>query len=320
MNPASPPGRPRSAVRQVDIGASETGQRIDNFLAKHLKGVPKSHIYRILREGQVRVNRGRIKADYRLQTGDTVRIPPLRLAEEGAPVRPPDSILQRLRSAILYEDDALLILNKPSGLAVHAGSQLPFGVIECLRALRPEAPFLELAHRLDRETSGCLILAKQRPALLQVHQLLKAGALEKRYLLLAAGKWQGGAREVRAALEKNAVRSGERMVQVSDSGRYALTRFQPVDRFRAATLLEALLDTGRTHQIRVHAAHIGHPLAGDDKYGDSDFNRLMAGYGLKRLFLHAQSVGFTLPGGISIDVSTPLSDDLKQVLDRLVTA
>ena len=318
MNPASPPGRPRSAVRQVDIGASETGQRIDNFLAKHLKGVPKSHIYRILREGQVRVNRGRIKADYRLQTGDTVRIPPVRMAEEGAPVRPPDSVLQRLRAAILYEDEALLILNKPSGLAVHAGSQLPFGVIECLRALRPDAPFLELAHRLDRETSGCLILAKQRPALLQVQQLLKTGAVEKRYLLLAAGKWQGGAREVRAALEKNAVRGGERMVQVSDSGRHALTRFRPVDRFRTATLLEALLDTGRTHQIRVHAAHIGHPLAGDDKYGDSDFNRLMAGYGLKRLFLHAQSVAFTLPGGPSIDVSTPLSDDLKQVLDRLV--
>jgi len=317
MNQGPVQGRARTAVRQVEIGDGESGQRIDNFLAKHLKGVPKSHIYRILREGQVRVNRGRIKPDYKLQTGDTVRIPPVRVAEEGAPMRLPDTVLNRLRESILYEDDALLILDKPSGLAVHAGSNLPFGVIEALRALRPEAPFLELAHRLDRDTSGCLILAKQRPALLHLHGLLKNGNIEKRYLLLVAGKWQGGAREVSAALDKNAVRGGERMVQVSDTGRVAVTRFRPVERYKEATLLEALLDTGRTHQIRVHAAHIGHPLAGDDKYGDADFNRRMAGFGLKRLFLHAQSVSFAMPGGKAIDVSTPLSADLKQVLDGL---
>ncbi len=317
MNQGPELGRARTAVRQVEIGAGECGQRIDNFLAKHLKGVPKSHIYRILREGQVRVNRGRIKPDYKLQTGDTVRIPPVRTPEEGAPMRLPDAVLNRLRESILYEDDALLILDKPSGLAVHAGSNLPFGVIEALRALRPEAPFLELAHRLDRDTSGCLILAKQRPALLHLHGLLKNGAIEKRYLLLVAGQWQGGAREVRAALDKNAVRGGERVVQVSDTGREAVTRFRPVERFKEATLLEALLDTGRTHQIRVHAAHIGHSLAGDDKYGNTDFNRRMSEFGLKRLFLHAQSVSFAMPGGKAIAVSTPLSVDLKQVLDGL---
>lgn len=317
MNQGPVQGRARTAVRQVEIGDGESGQRIDNFLAKHLKGVPKSHIYRILREGQVRVNRGRIKPDYKLQTGDTVRIPPVRTPEEGAPMRLPDAVLNRVRASILYEDDALLILDKPSGLAVHAGSNLPFGVIEALRALRPDAPFLELAHRLDRDTSGCLILAKQRPALLHLHNLLKNGAIEKRYLLLVAGQWQGGTREVRAALDKNAVRGGERVVQVSDTGRVAVTRFRPVERYKEATLLEALLDTGRTHQIRVHAAHIGHPLAGDDKYGDADFNRRMGGVGLKRLFLHAQSVSFVMPSGKAIDVSTPLSADLKQVLDGL---
>ena len=317
MNQGPAQGRPRTAVRQVEIGAGESGQRIDNFLTKHLKGVPKSHIYRILRDGQVRVNGGRIKPAYRLQGGDTVRIPPVRTPEEGVPIRPPDGVLKRLRDAILYEDEALLILDKPSGLAVHAGSNLPFGVIEALRIMRPGAEFLELAHRLDRDTSGCLILAKQRPALLHLHKLLKSGDIEKRYLLLAAGKWQGGAREVREALEKNAVRGGERMVQVSETGRQAVTRFRPVARYRDATLLEALLDTGRTHQIRVHATHIGHPLAGDDKYGDAEFNRLMAGRGLKRLFLHAQAVSFVMPNGKAIDISTPLSADLKQVLDGL---
>lgn len=318
MNQGPAQGRPRTAVRQVEIGAGESGQRIDNFLTKHLKGVPKSHIYRILRDGQVRVNGGRIKPAYRLQGGDTVRIPPVRTPEEGAPIRPPDSVLKRLDEAILYEDEALLILDKPSGLAVHAGSNLPFGVIEALRVMRPNAEFLELAHRLDRDTSGCLILAKQRPALLHLHKLLKSGDIEKRYLLLVAGKWQGGAREVREALEKNAVRGGERMVQVSETGRQAITQFRPVARYCDATLLEALLDTGRTHQIRVHATHIGHPLAGDDKYGDAEFNRLMANRGLKRLFLHAQAVSFAMPNGKAIDISTPLSADLKQVLDGLV--
>lgn len=307
----------RPAVQWVEISAEEAGQRIDNFLQRVLKGVPKSRIYRLLRKGEVRVNKARAKPEYRVQSGDQVRIPPLRMAAggEGAPV-PGEA--RRLLDAVLYEDDRLLVLNKPSGMAVHGGSGLSFGVIEALRALRPAAPYLELVHRLDRDTSGCLLIAKRRSELRTLHQLLRSGQVEKRYLLLVQGQWGRELREIRVALKKNTLRGGERMVQVDAAGREALTRFQLLESYPGASLVEAELKTGRTHQIRVHAAHAGHPLAGDDKYGDADFNRRMRALGLKRLFLHAHYVAFRDPErGRAIEVSAPLGADLRKVIQQL---
>jgi 23S rRNA pseudouridine955/2504/2580 synthase len=313
MNPRAP----APAAKLVTVDADQHGQRIDNFLARILKGVPKSHIYRVLRKGEVRVNKGRVKPEYRVQAGDQVRVPPVRVAERDT-ARVPDDLCQRLEAAILYEDGDVLVLDKPSGLAVHAGSGLRFGVIEALRQSRPQLSFLELVHRLDRETSGCLLLAKNRPALNALHDQLREGRMEKRYLALVSGHWQGGKRSVSAPLRKNTVRGGERMVAVDDSGKEARTHFTLVQNLGDAALVEALIDTGRTHQIRVHAAHIGHPLAGDDKYGDEDFNRRMRAHGLKRLFLHAQALAFQRPGGQGeIHVSAPLGEDLKQVLESL---
>lgn len=303
------------AVRLLAVAAEYDGQRIDNYLLRILKGVPKSRIYRILRTGEVRVNGGRIKPDHRLHTGDNVRIPPIRMSEE-TPSTVPPAVLARLEQAVLLETRELLILDKPAGLAVHAGSGLPFGVIEGWRVLRPQAAFLELAHRLDRDTSGCLILAKTADALRAVQAALQDDRADKRYLLLARGRWPPGLREVNAPLAKNVLRGGERMVTVATDGKPALTRFRVVQALREATLLEAELLTGRTHQIRVHAAHAGYPLAGDDKYGDPAFNRTMAENGLKRLFLHAHSLHLRL-GGRDIAVQSPLADDLRAVLDQL---
>lgn len=308
-----------NGVQMIEISADMAGQRIDNFLLGRLKGAPRSLIYRILRRGEVRVNKGRIKPTYRLQAGDTLRIPPLRLAEAPAPGRPAARILQQLDQAILYEDNRLLVLNKPSGLAVHGGSGLSYGVIEGLRALRPDAPYLELVHRLDRETSGCLLIAKKRSALRQLHELLRNRQIDKRYVALVKGAWQGGARSVTAALHKNVLRSGERMVRVDeDAGKAARSVFMPLARGVNASLVEVRLETGRTHQIRVHAASLGRPLAGDEKYGDSAFNRELRQLGLKRLFLHARSVRFQLAEGeLPIEVEAPLSEDLLQVLAKL---
>jgi 23S rRNA pseudouridine955/2504/2580 synthase len=306
------------AARVVTVGAEQDGQRIDNFLVRHMKGVPKSHIYRVLRKGEVRVNKGRIRADYRVKCGDLVRIPPIRQSEHSLPGRAPKGTLERLEQVILYEDKDLLALDKPSGLAVHGGSGLGYGIIEALRQARPAAEFMELVHRLDRETSGCLLVAKNRKALVDLHAQLRRGAVDKRYLALAAGRWQGGIRRVSAPLQKNAQRGGERLVRVSEEGRLAVTRFTPVSVYKNACLLEAQLDTGRTHQIRVHAAHIGHPLAGDEKYGSAAFNRSMKELGLKRLFLHAHSLSFRRPNSDrEIHVSAPLAPELQRVLDRL---
>jgi 23S rRNA pseudouridine955/2504/2580 synthase len=308
---------PTSAVREVEVGEEEVGQRIDNFLLKSLKGVPKSRIYRILRKGEVRVNRGRIKPEYRLKLGDLVRIPPVRVSEAKPAAIPGERILRLLEQSILYEDKGLLILNKPSGLAVHGGSGISFGVIEGLRALRPEARFLELAHRLDRDTSGCLVIAKKRSILRAFHQLLRDGGMDKHYLALLKGRWQGRKRRIDVPLRKNTLKSGERIVKVSEDGKPSLSIFSPVTIYKDCSLVRVKLVTGRTHQVRVHAQHCGHPIAGDDKYGDAAFNRLMAERGLKRLFLHASELRFTLPEGATIHVEAPLEPKLANLLRQL---
>jgi 23S rRNA pseudouridine955/2504/2580 synthase len=311
---------PKNAVHWLRVGPEEAGQRIDNYLLRQLKGVPKSRIYRLLRKGEVRVNKGRIKPEYRVQSGDEVRIPPVRQAERD-PGTPAEGLVNRIEAAILYEDERLLVLNKPAGVAVHGGSGISHGVIEALRAARPTAPMLELVHRLDRDTSGCLVIAKKRSALRNLHQLLREGGMDKRYLALVQGDWPGSTRTVTAPLHKNQLKGGERIVTVDDEGKAARTLFRPLTRFAGATLLDVVLDTGRTHQIRVHGTHIGHPLAGDDKYGDPAFNKAMREQGLRRLFLHAVALGFREPDSDrEVHVSAPLPDDLRSVLDRLEAA
>lgn len=271
------------SVKLVTIAADEAGQRIDNFLRNQLKGVPKSMIYRIVRKGEVRVNKKRIKPEYKLEAGDQVRIPPVRVAErDEAPVSARLDKVAALNDCILYEDDYLLVLNKPSGTAVHGGSGLSFGVIEGLRALRPEARFLELVHRLDRETSGVLLVAKKRSALRSLHEQLREKGMQKDYLALVRGHWQSHCKVVQAPLLKNTLQSGERVVRVSAEGKPSETRFKVEERFANATLVKASPVTGRTHQIRVHTLHAGHPIAFDDRYGDRDFDRELADTGLLR--------------------------------------
>ena len=307
----------RPVVQWLDISTEQAGQRIDNFLLRFLKGVPKSRIYRLLRKGEVRVNKGRIKPEYRLKSGDQVRIPPVRVSES-KPASPSGQSVQKLADAVLYEDERLLVLNKPAGMAVHGGSGLSYGVIEALRVLRPQAPYLELVHRLDRDTSGCLLIAKRRSELRMLHELLRKGEVDKRYLLLVQGDWSQGPYRVNAALKKNLLRGGERMVRVDEDGKTALTHFHFLESYAGASLMEAELKTGRTHQIRVHATHAGHPLAGDDKYGDADFNRRMRRLGLKRLFLHAHTVAFEdSERHRNIHVSAPLSADLRKLIQQL---
>jgi 23S rRNA pseudouridine955/2504/2580 synthase len=305
-------------VRLVSVTTDEAGQRIDNFLARHLKGVPRSHIYRMLRRGEVRVNSGRIRAQYKVCAGDRVRIPPARVASGGNTT--PVNVID-LEQRILFENARCLVIDKPSGMAVHGGSGLDYGVIEALRAGRPGDHYLELVHRLDRETSGCLMIARRRSFLRAIHEDLRNGAVTKRYLALLAGRWEGGSRTVSASLIKNQLRSGERMVVVDEQGKAATTVFRPVSRYASATLVEVDLKTGRTHQIRVHGAHIGHPLAGDEKYGDPVLNRRLREAGLRRLFLHAHMIEFTdHPGEQLINISAPLAPGLKAVLDRLEPA
>jgi len=309
----------KGGVHWVDIPAGQEGQRIDNFLLRVLKGVPRSHIYRLLRKGEVRVNKGRIRAEYRLKAGDRVRIPPVRVAPPRHSA-PGARVLERLAAAIIYEDDRLLVLDKPSGIAVHGGSGLSYGIIEGLRSLRPKAPFLELVHRLDRETSGCLLIAKKRSELRTLHELLRHGGVKKRYLLLAGGDWSQGPWQVDVALKKNQLSSGERRVCVDPNGKMALTRFRCLETYDGASLVEADLATGRTHQIRVHAAYAGHPLAGDEKYGDPAFNRRMRDLGLRRLFLHAHYVAYQDSGrDRSLELSAPLGTTLRAVIQQLET-
>lgn len=308
---------PKAAVRLLTISEDEAGQRIDNFLAARLKGVPRSRLYRLLRKGEVRVNKGRKGPTYRLRAGDVVRIPPVRIPAESAPA-PSAPTREFLTGRILHEDPRLLVLDKPAGMAVHGGSGLSFGVIEVLRAARPDCHYLELVHRIDRDTSGCLLIAKRRSYLRALHVLLREGRMEKQYLALVRGQWQLGKvlREDRVSTHQR--REGERHVELDEKGKLAASRFRPVQTWPEATLMEVSLITGRTHQIRVQAAAAGHPLAADDKYGDPVFNRQMARLGLKRMFLHAHAVGFEDPvSGEWRGFSAPLPDDLRSVIDRL---
>lgn len=305
---------PDSGVRRVPVTAADADRRLDNFLLSQLKGVPRSRIYRMIRSGEVRVNKGRAGPDRRLRAGDIVRIPPVR-ARVAAPG--PDGDSSRwLEQCIRYEDRDLLVLDKPAGLAVHGGSGISFGVIEMLRALRQGHDVFELAHRLDRDTSGCLLIAKRRPALRHLHAQFRDGAVQKHYTALLLGDW-GGKRVVDAPLLTSHRRNGERHVCVSGDGKPARTVFRPERRFDGATLMAIELDTGRTHQIRVHAAHLGHPVAGDRRYGPED-DPVVAATKLDRLFLHAASLEFTSPrDGRVIRVESPLDEKLSRVLSVL---
>ncbi|MDF2414039.1 23S rRNA pseudouridine(955/2504/2580) synthase RluC [Aeromonas sp. 1HA1] len=305
-------------VRLLTIEAEHEGQRIDNFLKTQLKGVPKSLIYRILRKGEVRVNKKRIKPEYKLCLGDEVRVPPVRVAEKNELPSANLGSIQRLESQILFEDDAMIVLNKPSGMAVHGGSGLSFGVIEGLRALRPDARFLELVHRLDRDTSGVLLVAKKRSALRSLHEQLRVKTMRKQYLALVRGQWQPHVKVVNAPLRKNDLQSGERVVRVSSDGKPSETRFRIARQFAEATLVECSPITGRTHQIRVHTQHAGHPIACDDKYGEAAFDEKMRSQGLKRLFLHAWKLSFTHPvDGREMQVEAPLAPELDNFLNKL---
>jgi 23S rRNA pseudouridine955/2504/2580 synthase len=305
-------------VQFVTIDPDLEGQRIDNYLRTFLKGVPKSLIYRILRKGEVRVNKKRVKPEYKLQPNDELRIPPVRVSE---PTDLPSTKLNKVSSLenhILYEDDCLIVLNKPSGTAVHGGSGLSFGVIEALRALRPQQKFLELVHRLDRDTSGCLLIAKKRSALKNLHEQLRDRKVDKRYQALVSGEWPANRFKVKASLLKNTLQSGERVVSVNDEGKPSETRYRILESFKQATLVEASPITGRTHQIRVHCLHAGHPIAADNRYGDKDFDQRTHNIGLKRLFLHAHSLAFIHPNTDErVSYKAPLDPSLISVLKRL---
>lgn len=307
-----------NSVKMVEISNDQAGQRLDNYLLTKLKGVPKSHVYRLLRSGQVRVNKGRKKPSYRIQAGDSIRIPPVRTTERDQAAIP-DAVLDLLKNAQLFENSDILVLNKPPGIAVHGGSELKFGIIEAIRTIYPDQ-FFELVHRLDRDTSGCLVLAKNRDTLNTLHRALRnedlgtqAPSIEKTYLALLAGVWQQGDITVDLPLHK-VRRCGEHRVEVSDDGQKAVSHFKLVQHYRNASLMQIQIDTGRTHQIRVHAAASGHPVAGDAKYGDAAFNREMKKLGLHRLFLHASHI--VLPLGAGISVHAPLNEDLSQLLDN----
>lgn len=276
-------------VTWLEVGEEGAGQRVDNFLLRHLKGVPKSHVYRVVRSGEVRVNSGRVKPDHRLQIGDKLRVPPVRVPESKPSKAKP------LDLPVVFEDASLIVIDKPSGVAVHGGSGVSYGVIESLRAERPQAKFLELAHRLDRDTSGLLIVAKKRSALVELHRMLRESEIDKTYLAVVKGSWSRKETELRESLHKYVNAQGERRVSVQDDGKAAVTKVKPLKLHDECSLLELKLLTGRTHQIRVHLAHAGHPVLGDDKYGDFPLNRVLAKEGVKRLFLHASKLSLQHP-------------------------
>lgn len=306
----------RKSVREITVDEPVCGQRVDNFLAFHLKGVPRSRIYRLLRRGEVRVNRGRVRQHYRLAAGDIVRIPPVWTAESQAGPAPAEWRRHAIERAILHEDDGLIVLNKPAGWAVHGGSGVDFGVIECLRAARPSARRLELVHRLDRDTSGCLLVAKRRSMLTMLHEALRRERVQKRYFALVRGNFGLRRRRCDARLRREQRHTGERIVRVHAEGKLSRTDFVPVQVGSIASLVVAQPRTGRTHQIRVHATHLGLPLAGDEKYGDYEFNRLVRSYGLRRLFLHAASISIGI-GAQRMAFEAPLDPRLDSVLDAL---
>jgi 23S rRNA pseudouridine955/2504/2580 synthase len=308
----SPKSGRQSGVRKVHIDEEMAGQRIDNFLRRELPGMPRSRLYRILRRGEVRVNGGRVRAEYKLKAGDEVRIPPARI--NAGPGEAPAGELGSLDDQVLYEDKRLLVINKPSGMAVHGGSGISHGVIELLRAARPELRDLSLVHRLDRETSGCLVLAKRRSALRELHERFRSGSVEKNYLALVVGDWQLGEQLIDAPLLVEHRKNRERHVVVSGAGKAAQTRVALSRTYGIYSLLQCQPLTGRTHQIRVHTKHIGHAIAGDERYGDPEDNKKARKFGLKRLFLHAQSIAFPDEHGNELHFTSPLAADLEQFL------
>ena len=304
-------------VQFKEITDAHEGQRLDNFLINLLKGVPKSHIYRIIRKGEVRINKGRCDAKRKLLIGDIVRIPPIRVAEEKQLISAPAYLTTSLTRDILFEDDAILVINKPSGFAVHGGSGISSGVIEALRELRPDSRFLELVHRLDRDTSGCLIIAKKRSALRTLHEYFRGDGVKKNYLALLHGRWEKQKLIVDQPLLKNISQGGERMVKISSSGKPSKTLFRRLAIYHDTTLVEASPYTGRTHQIRVHAAWLGHAIIGDQRYGENGINKKFRQRGYKRLFLHAHKLQFAHPvSGEVLKLVAPLPDDLQALLDK----
>ena len=315
-------GKPAAGggVRTVRIAEDRDGQRLDNFLLGYLKGAPRSLVYKIVRSGQVRVNGGRVRADRRLEGGDEVRIPPVRLEDPAAKGSPSPGLMEALAASVVFEDARLLAINKPSGVASHGGSGIGFGVIETLRALRPNQD-LELVHRLDRDTSGLMVVAKKRSALSELQALLRedGAGMRKRYLALLLGRMPDGVMTVEAPLHVGLRQGGERHVQVDPGGKPSTSHFRALERRGGHSYCEVRIETGRTHQIRVHARHIGHAVAGDDKYGDAEANRrLRDRVGLRRLFLHAASLEFSLDAGrVPYVLNAPLAPDLAEALDRL---
>jgi 23S rRNA pseudouridine955/2504/2580 synthase len=299
-------------VRKVSVDAERAGQRIDNFLRSELPGVPKGRLYRLLRRGEVRVNGGRIRAEYKLKEGDVVRVPPVRVQDASVP--PPDKLAADMLERVLYEDRRLLVIDKPSGTAVHGGSGIRYGAIELLRHARPDLKDLSLVHRIDRETSGCLVMAKRRSALRALHERFRAGQVEKNYLALVLGDWQYGEQVIDVPLLVGNRQGGERHVIVSDSGKPAETRVVLSRTYGIYSLVQCVPLTGRTHQIRVHLQHAGHPIMGDDRYGDAAANRGASKHGLRRLFLHAQSIAFADDSGNEQHFTAPLADDLERFL------
>jgi len=317
LPPPQNPGESRTGVQHFEVSEEEAGQRLDNYLQRHLGSVPRSRLYRVIRKGEVRVNGHRVGPEKRLQPHDRVRIPPMRLEPPREPGRPPPELVARIERAIVRVDENLIVLDKPTGVAVHGGSGVSFGVIEALRAARPDES-LELVHRLDRETSGCLLIARRRAALRELHALMRDNAFEKRYLVLLKGKWELGTKRIDVPLRTDTRVGGERTVRAGSSGKPSVSDFRPVQFFgKIATLMEVTLHTGRTHQIRVHAAHAGHPVAGDEKYGDADFNQSLRDLGLERMFLHAHSLSFSWPRGGEFSINTPLPQELSSLIDAL---
>jgi 23S rRNA pseudouridine955/2504/2580 synthase len=303
-------------LRPLQVSTDGEGQRLDNFLLRELRNIPRTLVYRLIRTGQVRVNGGRVKVAHRLRAGDQVRVPPFAMPEGAQEAPPPRALRERLGGSVVWEDDSYLVLDKPSGIPSHGGTGLPWGVIETWRWLRPGPPRLELLHRLDRDTSGLLMLAKGRDALLAAQRALAGPATVKGYICLVRGQWLHGRRRVESPIKSGRAASGERLMAIDPAGRPAISEFRLLQQYRHGALLEVWIGTGRTHQIRVHAAGLGHPLAGDDRYGDERYNRRLRDLGLKRLFLHAHRLELS-PSGNHLALEAPLPGALKSVLDAM---
>ena len=318
MSSAPPRTGTFNHVQLVEIDSDQAGQRIDNFLRTFLKGAPKTLIYRLLRKGEIRVNKKRTKPDYKLQANDQIRIAPIRLPEKGEPAPVSQGLLALLERSVIFESDALLIINKPSGIAVHGGSGVTLGLIEAVRKLRPQARFLELVHRIDRDTSGCIMIAKKRSMLRFLHEALRQRTVYKSYQALVVGRWESQVKRVDAPLLRDEHRSGERTVRVDPAGKASMTDFAVIRRFGdTATLIEARPKTGRTHQIRVHTQYCKHPIVGDVKYASDEMNTKFRQLGFKRLMLHAAGLRLTLPDGETLQVRAPLDDSLVTLMDKL---